>query len=1049
MSQQVYFVRRSPRPRPSLEEEAQVADGPETGQQKRLNILDDHEIDDLYGLPRFTPDERQLYFTLTAAEQAICRRFRSLPSQVSFILQLGYFNARHLFFSFSFAEVADDVAAILARHFPADSPVTSAAPTSPTLAHQRDVILELFGYRLCRAAERRQLFERAQQLARLSTKPLYLFRELLHYLTDQRIVAPAYTVMQDLIGKALSGEQQRVSDILRAQLSPADSAALDLLIAETDGLYLVTQLKHEPSDFRLKMMRAEVRRGDTLRPLYLLAMRVVPLLDISPDAVTYYASLVGYYSTHRLQEFDRWLAYLYLLCFVIYRYHRFHDHVLTALMHNVTAFVTEAAETAKAKAAEQRLERNADLVKAGGVLQLIVDDAPSPTTTFTQMQARAFTLLDRERLARVAAYLSTNAPVDELTLQWAELDKAHQRWKRHLRHLLGAAELSATRPDAPLLEAVQFLLRAFASGRPLKDLGHESFPVRFLPVRLKRYLYREDADGTKRLNADRYEFLVYQQVRNGLEAGTIVCRSSVQFRSFEDDLLGDEQWREQERILAAINLPGLRQPIREQLAALEEQLEARIQEVNARIANGENADVRVTRRGERKRWTLSYPQGSEPVNDPIFDSVPQVDLRQVLAFAQAGCELLNAFTHVVSRYQKQRPDPAVLYACLIAWGTNMGLGRMGEISDLPAHVLARASENELRPETLRAANDLVSNAIAALPIARHYDLNGVVHSSSDGQKFETAIPTFNARHARKYFGLRKGIVANTLVAGNIPVNAQIIGAHDHESHYILDLLLNNTTTVQPAIHSTDTHGTNEVNFALLHVFGYQFAPRYRRIQEKVRTSLCGFQHPKQYADLLLRPARRLKEELIISEWDNLLRIFASLALKTTPQRIIVRKLSSYARQNRTKQALWEYDSIFRSLHLLEFVDSPPLRQNVQRALNRGENYHQLRRAIAYANFGRLRYRTEEEQQLWSECSRLLANCIIYYNATILSRVLEERRAAGDLAGVAQLTQVAPIAWQHINFYGRYEFTSRLAPIDLERAVAALLQNTNNATEHVA
>lgn len=180
----------------------------------------------------------------------------------------------------------------------------------------------------------------------------------------------------------------------------------------------------------------------------------------------------------------------------------------------------------------------------------------------------------------------------------------------------------------------------------------------------------------------------------------------------------------------------------------------------------------------------------------------------------------------------------------MAWGTTMGLGWMGEISDLPAHVLLRASENYLRPETLRTANDLVSNALAALPIARHYDLNGLVHSSSDGQKFETAIPTFNARHAPKYFGLHKGIVANTLVAGNIPVNAQVIGAHDHESHYVLDLLLNNTTTVQPVIHATDTHGTNELNFALLHVFGYQFAPRYRRTQDKIRTNLCGFHHPK-------------------------------------------------------------------------------------------------------------------------------------------------------------------------------------------------------------
>lgn len=910
-----------------------MASGRETARPRRLRILDNDEIDALYGRPRFTPDERQLYFTLTPAEQAACRRFRSLSSRLGFILQLGYFKAKHLFFSFTFAEVADDVAVILARHFPTELRAGFAPLTKPAMLHQRAVILELFGYRPCHAAERQLLLNRAQHLARLSTKPVYLFRELIRYLTEQRIVAPGYTTMQDTIGKALTTEQQRVSSILQAHLSPADIASLEQLLAQTEERYLLTQLKHEPADFRLGVMREEVRRGETLRPLYQLAIRVVPLLAISPDAVTYYASLVGYYSVHRLQEFDRWLIYLYLLCFVIYRYHRFHDHVLTALMHNISIFTDEAAEEAKARAAEQRLERSADLVKAGGVLQLFLNDAPGPTVTFKQVQAQAFTLLDRERLARVAAYLATHETEDELALQWTALDGMTRRWKPHLRPLLWAADLSATRSDAPLLEAVQLLTRTFAAGRSLTDLDSETFPARWIPVRQRRYVYRQDVASAKRLIPDRYEFLVYQQVRNGLEAGDIVCHPSVQFRSFEDDLLSDEQWRDKANILAAIGLPVLRQPIREHLAQLEAQLEARILEVNARIASGENADVRVTRRGERRRWTLQYPRGSEPVNDPLFDSVPQVDLRQVLAFAHAGCEMLTAFTHVVGRYQKQLPDPAALCACVMAWGTNMGLGRMGEISDLPTHILARASENYLRPETLRAANDQVSNAIAALPITRHYDLGSVVHSSSDGQKFETALPTFNARHSPKHFGLCKGIVANSLVAGNIPVNAQIIGAHEHESHYVFDLLLNNTTTVQSAIHSTDTHGTNEVNFALLHVFGYQFAPRYRRIQEKIRTSLCGFQHPKQYAELLLRPARKLNPELIISEWDNLLRIFASLARKTTPQSIIVRKLNSYERRNRTRRALWEYDSIFRSLYLLEFVDSPPLRQNVQWVLN--------------------------------------------------------------------------------------------------------------------
>jgi hypothetical protein len=51
-------------------------------------------------------------------------------------------------------------------------------------------------------------------------------------------------------------------------------------------------------------------------------------------------------------------------------------------------------------------------------------------------------------------------------------------------------------------------------------------------------------------------------------------------------------------------------------------------------------------------------------------------------------------------------------------------------------------------------------------------------------------------------------------------------------------------------------------------------------------------------------------------------------------------------------ALWEYDNIIRSLYLLDYIDSPPLRRNVQWALNRGESYHQLRRAVSYANFGK-------------------------------------------------------------------------------------------------
>ncbi len=188
---------------------------------------------------------------------------------------------------------------------------------------------------------------------------------------------------------------------------------------------------------------------------------------------------------------------------------------------------------------------------------------------------------------------------------------------------------------------------------------------------------------------------------------------------------------------------------------------------------------------------------------------------------------------------------------------------------------------------------------------------------------------------------------------------------------------------------------------------------------------------------MLKPKRKISPQYIIDDWENVQRILLSLALKTTSQNIIVSKLSAFPRTNKTKRALWEYDSIIRSLYLLDYIDSPPLRQNVQHALNRIESYHKLRRAVSYAHFGQLRFKTEYEQQIWNECSRLIANCIIYFNATILSHLLEHKKSKGDKQALDLFTRISPVAWQHINFHGRFTFRSRPENIDMDAIIRQL------------
>ncbi|WP_156492715.1 Tn3 family transposase, partial [Oleiphilus sp. HI0080] len=90
------------------------------------------------------------------------------------------------------------------------------------------------------------------------------------------------------------------------------------------------------------------------------------------------------------------------------------------------------------------------------------------------------------------------------------------------------------------------------------------------------------------------------------------------------------------------------------------------------------------------------------------------------------------------------------------------------------------------------------------------------------------------------------------------------------------------------------------------------------------------------------------------------RIAISLQEKSTTQAILVRKLSGYSKSHPLLQALTEYNRMIKAMYLLDYIDDASLRGYVQRALNRGEAYHQLRRAIASVNGNRFRGSSDYE-----------------------------------------------------------------------------------------
>ncbi|PHB05544.1 DDE transposase [Bacillus wiedmannii] len=997
--------------------------------QKRLTILTTDEINQLYSRPLFTTKERVQYFSLSQMENELLYTLRSIKSKIYFILQLGYFKSKHLFFRFNLCEVEEDIQYILKVHFNGAEFSDFGSIDKKTRLNQQQLILKRFNYRLCDSQSRLDLKEQARRAATVSGKPIFIFRELINYLTNKRIVIPGYSFMQEVVGNAITYEQERLIMIIQNQLSETDKQYLKELLYNSSGLYEITRIKHEPKDFSMNEIKREIECGKDIHSLFQLANTILPKLKISNESIKYYASLVEYYSVYKLKRFDESLIYIYLLCFICHRYQRMTDNLINSFIYKMRKYNDDILSFAKDQVYTYYTENQGNFKKVGEVLQVIVDENISDNTAFKDIQERVFSILDRQKLTKLANQILDNTKIDEKTFRWERIDTLALQFKRQIRPIFMMVDFVTTGTDDSLMDAITFLKEVFSKGKTLTKYDIEDIPQVFITNSNKRYLYTKDESHSKRLLIDRYEFLIYYSLWHHLQSGDIFCRDSIQYRSFEDDLIDEDKWEQKETLIKDLHLTTLQQPIEQHLKELENRLETCITEINKKIISGKNKYIQVKKHENHNSWTLPYTRVSDPVNHSFFDVLPQVDIRSILYFVNQQCNFLDNFEHILGRYAKQNTNYNILIPCLIAWGTNMGLYRMGEVSDIDFSKLATTSANFIRLETLKDANDCISNATSQLPIVQYYNIDDFIHSSSDGQRFETQIHTLQSRHSSKYFGMNKGITSYTMVANHIPIQARIIGANEHESHYVFDILYNNTTDIKPNIHSTDTHGTNEVNFAILDLFGYQFAPRYKDIHATISRNLYGFQHPNQYEELLIKPLRKINKDLIIKEWDNIKRIMLSLALKTTTQNVIVRKLSSYARKNQTKRALWEYDNIIKSLYFLEYIDSLSLRQNVQKALNRGESYHKLRRSVSYANFGKLRFKTEQDQHIWNECSRLLTNCIIYYNASILSNLLTKSQDKGIEMNI--LKYISPVAWQHINFYGRYEFSKSPTVVNLD------------------
>ncbi len=1001
---------------------------------KLLSVLSEAEQEAVYGLPDFDDAQQLEYLAFTEEEFALANSRPSLAAKIYCILQIAYFKAKHSFFRFNWNDVESDCAFILSRYFHDEKfEYTNIAEHERHTQHKK--ICKLYEYQSWRRNFLPQLHEQALQMARRDVTPGFIAAELIIWLNENKIIRPGYTTLQTVVSEALADERQRLSTFLEDTLEDSEKKLLNNLLVRDDTLSKLAALKQDAKNFGWRQMTQEREKRDMLEPLYTIAKTLLPKLDVSQQNLMYYASLTNFYTVYDLRRMKANQNRLYLLCYAWIRYRQLTDNLVDAMTYHMKQLEEESRAGAKQMLIAEQTKRSKETSQVGRLLSLYVDDSVADPTPFGEVRQYAYKIMSRETLEYTAQRMSIK-PLRKIEFQWQVIDTLAKRMQRHLRPLYTTLLFSATAPENPWIKALSWVKDVFAQKQRLSKQLLSDCPEETLPKRLRSYLLTFDESGEPlALNENRYEFWLYRQIRKRLRSGEIYLDDSLQHRNFFDELVSVY---EKAKVLSQLDIPFLQQPIESQLDALINELHRQWVAFNRELKQGKLTHLEYDKDSGKLRWLKQKDENNQVNEQSFYEQLPFCDITDVFRFVNKQCKFLSALTPLQPRYAKKEGDADSMMAVILAQAMNYGNSVMAGTSDIPYHILETTYQQYLRQATLCEANDLISNAIAELPIFPYYSFDvDALYAAVDGQKLEARKPTVKARHSRKYFGRGKGIVAYTLLCNHIPIHGYLIGAHEYEAHHVFDIWYRNSSDITPTAITGDMHSINKANFAILHWFGLRFEPRFTKLNNQLKELYCAGD-PKQYEKFLIKPAGVIDRELIISEKDNIERIVATLGLKEMTQGALVRKLCTYTTPNPTRRAIFEYDRLMRSIYTLRYLRDPQIERNVHRSQNRIESYHQLRAAIAKVGGTKeLTGRTDIEIEISNQCARLIANAIIYYNSAILSRVLTKSETNGSDNIPELIRKISPVAWQHILLNGHYSFLNDGKVIDMDALVAGL------------
>lgn len=413
------------------------------------------------------------------------------------------------------------------------------------------------------------------------------------------------------------------------------------------------------------------------------------------------------------------------------------------------------------------------------------------------------------------------------------------------------------------------------------------------------------------------------------------------------------------------------------------------------------------------------------VSTELTSWLPKGDLPQLILEVLTWTRGAEVFTTPRGETPRQRDFDITLSAALVALGCNVGVEAVaGNVPALHRRHITYVIDNFLRPDRLEALNNRLLARQSQLAVAAAW--NGGHMASVEGQRMVAPPGAIQARlspHGAAY------VTHLTLLSGQaMGLRSEVVAGSAHTCLHVLDVLNDRRTSALKATSTRSQHPQKivaeggphqEIIFGLLALSGYTYAPTAADITDMTLARM-DTASGEDYGPLQHATRNKIDTALIARHWDEMLRLVGAVHLGRVRSADAIRMVVRNGTPTSLGKALAHYGKIFKTAHILDLIDNPEYRRQIETQSSRHGQRHELAAKIYHGTEDRIhRYQTGMEEQL--SALGLIVNMVVLFNTAYIDLFLAKK--ADHLRPVPDevVRSLSPFLYRHIHMKGRYAF----------------------------